>query len=85
VLIWCPGCDDLHGLQVAIPAGATESLAVWTWDGNLDAPTFSPSLLCHGQKRCHSFIKAGQIQFLADCEHALAGQTVPLPALPEWV
>lgn len=27
---------------------------------------------------CHSFVRDGQIQFLGDCTHALAGQTVPL-------
>lgn len=32
---------------------------------------------------CHSFVTDGQIQFLGDCSHALAGQTVPLPELPE--
>jgi len=32
---------------------------------------------------CHSFVTAGQIQFLGDCTHALAGQTVDLPAWPE--
>lgn len=31
---------------------------------------------------CHSFIADGQIQFLGDCTHALAGQTVPLPDFP---
>ncbi len=31
---------------------------------------------------CHSFVRDGQIQFLGDCTHALAGQTVPLPELP---
>lgn len=30
-------------------------------------------------RRCHSFVKEGQIQFLDDCSHALKGQTVPLP------
>lgn len=30
---------------------------------------------------CHSFVRAGAIEFLSDCTHALAGQTVPLP---EW-
>lgn len=29
---------------------------------------------------CHSFVKDGRIQFLGDCTHALAGQTVDLPA-----
>jgi hypothetical protein len=28
---------------------------------------------------CHSFVTDGKIQFLADCTHALAGQTVDLP------
>jgi hypothetical protein len=27
---------------------------------------------------CHSFVRDGQIQFLSDCTHKLAGQTVPL-------
>ena len=35
----------------------------------------------HTTKRCHSFIKDGQIQFLGDCTHSLAGQTVALPNL----
>lgn len=28
---------------------------------------------------CHSFVTDGRIQFLSDCTHALAGQTVDLP------
>ena len=31
--------------------------------------------------RCHSYVRDGRIQFLSDCTHALAGQTVDLPAL----
>ena len=31
------------------------------------------------QTLCHSFVRDGKIQFLADCTHALAGQTVALP------
>lgn len=34
---------------------------------------------------CHSFVTDGFIQFLADCKHAMAGQTVPLPAWPGWI
>lgn len=30
---------------------------------------------------CHSFIRAGKIEFLNDCTHNLAGQTVELPDL----
>ena len=32
---------------------------------------------------CHSFVRDGQIQFLTDCTHALAGQTVPLPTVEQ--
>lgn len=36
---------------------------------------------CPGKDEvCHSFVRDGQIQFLSDCTHKLAGQTVPLPA-----
>lgn len=31
---------------------------------------------------CHSFVSEGQIKFLDDCTHRLAGQTVPLPPIP---
>ena len=31
---------------------------------------------------CHSFVRDGRIQFLDDCSHELAGQTVDLPAWP---
>lgn len=30
---------------------------------------------------CHSFVTDGRIQFLGDCTHELAGQTVELPEL----
>jgi hypothetical protein len=32
---------------------------------------------------CHSFVNEGRIQFLNDCTHSLAGQTVDLPELEE--
>lgn len=31
---------------------------------------------------CHSFVTDGRIQFLGDCTHKLAGQTVELPMYP---
>lgn len=30
---------------------------------------------------CHSFVRDGKIQFLGDCTHELAGQTVDLPEI----
>ena len=39
-----------------------------------------PAFAC---KVCHSFVTDGQIQYLGDSTHALAGQTVPLEVKPE--
>ncbi len=58
----------------------------WEFNGDYDRPTFQPSVLVtwgppenRAKHVCHSFVTEGQIQFLGDCTHALAGQTVPLP------
>lgn len=68
----CPGCKRGHTITNA-----------WEFDGNYDAPTFNPSVLTWGSPwdafRCHSFIKAGRIEYLSDCTHELTGQTVDLP------
>lgn len=87
LVFWCPGCDHAHRIVVDAPNG-------WTWDGNEAAPTVSPSILIHSHKtfdanhevvdtpQCHSFVVAGQWQFLGDSTHALAGQTVPMVPFP---
>jgi hypothetical protein len=98
---WCPGCKTMH----VVDSG-------WTFDGNYDRPTFSPSVLVRGGHYaqgwkgpecwctwypknhpdaarkfecsiCHSFVRDGQIQFLADSTHALAGKTVALEPMPD--
>jgi len=85
LFIDCPGCGFSHAPAVrgAPPDGAH----VWQWNGSLEAPTISPSLLVRAPAYgdpprdlvCHSFIRDGRIQFLSDCTHSLAGQTVDLP------
>lgn len=35
------------------------------------------------QTVCHSFVRDGQIQFLGDCTHSMAGKTVPIPRFDE--
>ena len=81
-IIGCPGCGMHHSL--------TEE---WGFNGDFEKPTFTPSLHCswptgYGDdptpKICHSFIRDGQIQYLGDCTHDLAGQTVELPDLKKW-
>lgn len=73
----CPGCGLYHLLPTAADAHPR-----WSWNGSMERPTLSPSINSwSGDDRCHSFVADGQIQFLSDCTHALAGQTVPLPPL----
>lgn len=77
-MFWCPGCDSPHALTVEGPHA-------WGFNGDEQRPTFTPSVLVTGggdKRRCHSFVRDGQIQFLGDCTHALANQTVPLPEWP---
>lgn len=79
----CPGCGYDHGLQIRqyVEGGNPQ----WTFNGDVDRPTFSPSLLIYkgsreeGITQCHSFIRDGKIEFLSDCLHSLAGQTVEIP------
>ena len=78
-LVWCPGCECIHGVRVA-----GESGPVWQWNGDVLSPTFSPSILVQCEHRCHSYLRDGVWQFLSDCDHQLAGQHVPLPDLPVW-
>lgn len=92
---WCAGCERTHVIAVET---ANSSGARWTFDGNHEAPTFSPSINIRvgpyptapaGRPDagkidiCHYFIRSGSVEFLADCTHPLAGRTVPLPDLPE--
>lgn len=89
---WCPACESMH--QFALD-GKNSCGAQWTWDGNVEAPTFAPSMNIvvnspshpHHQKDaatsvCHYFLRAGQLQFLGDCTHAMRGRMVQLPDLP---
>jgi hypothetical protein len=91
VLFWCPGCDGAHGLRVSTDPAPGQR---WGFNRDYNRPTFTPSVLVRydsadvGQPEappavCHSFVRDGQIQFLGDCTHALAGQTVPLQSFDE--
>lgn len=116
VRIDCPAGHS-HVLPVNwCPAGMEQSPHSrdhrWGFNGDLDRPTFTPSILvrtghhcggayaaqcwCNiadripGQENdpsmcylCHSFVTDGRIQFLGDCTHALAGQTVDLLAMED--
>lgn len=93
---WCEGCGNGHEINVDSP---NSSGAKWTFDGNFARPTFAPSINMkvntpdmggHYQPDikstvCHYFIRSGQIQYLPDCTHALAGKTIELPDIPSHI
>lgn len=87
----CPGCkaggpEGYDGIHI-LPVNA-ENLGLakpsWTFNGDLELPTLSPSILSTGYSRCHSFLEAGVFNFLTDSDHSLSGQHVPIPDLPDW-
>jgi len=70
--IYCPACKKPHFFFKD----------KWSFNGDVDAPTFTPSMLLHPsrfQKRCHSFVEKGRIRYLTDCGHELRGQVIDLP------
>lgn len=90
LIFWCPGCDQPHGPRVEGPddPDPAKRKPKWTWNGDRARPTLQPSILVHtdgrdGTKKCHSYVTDGQIQFLGDSYHSLAGQTVPIPEWPK--
>ena len=110
LLLWCPGCaepwpganqDERSGGLHMLPVGGdTGGRPTWSFDGNVERPTLSPSILTrleHARRRvqgelrdvglfvCHSFLRAGVWEFLTDSTHPLAGKHIPAVPLPDWV
>ena len=79
-IFFCPGCNHTHGFM-------TEGNVVWQFNGDMEYPTVLPSILYsftffeQPKHICHSFIEKGNIRFLTDCTHKLAGKTVELPEI----
>ena len=69
-MFYCVGCKCHH-------------FVTDKWIIKLDEATITPSVLTHrankpSERRCHSFITKGKIQYLQDCSHELAGKTVDM-------
>lgn len=84
----CPGCEMYH--VVVVKRNTHEDGPTWGYNWDDQKPTFTPSILVrwemgHERKKhvCHSFVREGRIQFLRDCTHDLAGETVELPDIYE--
>lgn len=81
----------MPGMPCPILIHVSGSHPVWSWNGDVFAPTFSPSIFTRmpwGEEgkeiRNHVFVKNGEIQYLSDCSHEYAGKTIDLPRLCDW-
>ena len=95
---WCPGCESHHIVPIAgmnawgfngdlekptlIPSVLVYGHLSFI-DHNLDGEALLADTNKRMTPRCHTFIVDGRIQFLADCTHLLAGQTVDMLDLAE--
>jgi hypothetical protein len=92
-LFYCPGCRRCHTFTTGSAVGPN-----WTFSGDLDRPTFSPSLLIFTTRPkggdtanpedervtlCHLFVRGGKIEYCGDSPHELRGQTVDMVDIPE--
>lgn len=78
LVYYCPGCQQRHAIPIKVP---NHLGAVWRFNGNVEAPTLTPSVNFVGS--CHHFLTDGALQYCGDSTHELAGQTVALSDLPE--
>lgn len=78
VTIKLAGPTGLLTLPVITKGSRKDSIS-WTWNGDTESPTLKPSVLTRAHNfTCHSFVNDGKAQFLSDCSHEFAGQTVEL-------
>lgn len=73
---YCPGCRHDHVYFVNSPHW--EKSKGWTFNGDFNNPTFSPSLLNRKGKglseRCHLYVQNGVINYANDSTHDYSGK-----------
>jgi hypothetical protein len=71
-----------HNFPLNLPVitkGTREGTGCWTWNGCTEKPTLRPSVLTTNHEfRCHSWITDGEVHYLSDCSHYMAGKTEEL-------
>lgn len=94
ILLPQPEIDEFtnHGLRKlpVIIKGQRHETSCWSWNGDVDRPTFKPSLLTKIEYTdpsrkdfcCHSFVTDGMVQFLGDSSHEYASKTMELLDFP---
>ena len=80
----CPACGFEHSFSVDLEGHGKHTNDTWSFNGDYDKPTFTPSMLSNRNKVdehkpiCHSFVRDGMWQFLGDCTHNMAKHHVPM-------
>ena len=68
-----------YRLIPVILKGSRKGTHCWSWNGDTEKPTLRPSIRSRdGVHTCHTWVNDGEAQFLTDCTHELAGQTLDL-------
>lgn len=84
----CPGCGHLHCFYTK----ESNYVHAWEFNGNMDNPTFTPSLLNRNGKyadpnfidtgnistQCHLHVTNGKIQYCQDCTHSYNGKIIDM-------
>ena len=86
---FCPACKYRHWTRIL--DSDNEGYTIWDFNGDIDNPTFSPSVKHtteYGEphrpdKICHYYIINSEIRYETDCTHELAGQTIPMIPIEE--
>jgi hypothetical protein len=70
VMFWCPGCETYHGVWLRGFEHHNPNNAGWDWNGSMERPTFSPSILVRG------------FRSITDAEHAAIMSGVHVEPVP---
>ena len=80
----CPACGFEHSFSVDLEGHGLHVGDTWSFEGDYENPTFSPSMLSNRDKDdkhkpiCHSFLKNGVWEYLKDCTHEMAGKHISM-------
>lgn len=92
----CKACQLPHAVNVALPGDMHGKAPLWSYDGQAEKPTISPSVRCWSNgargtpdgdsKTCHFNLVDGVQQFHGDTwPEVFRGQHHPLEDVPTWL
>lgn len=85
---YCHGCGRAHVIRVVHNDWSlSHNQFVSAFDGNMESPTFPDNLTFPAEGDfpfCHVRVTSGEIEYLGDCDHALAGTTVTMKDVAEY-